>query len=107
MRKGRIYFVYIMTNAFNNVLYTGVTNDLERRDNEHKSGLGGVFTHKYKVYKLVYYESGSDINTAIDREKQIKGGSRKAKTALVDSMNPAWEDLSVELFSDLSAVEKD
>jgi len=87
------YFVYIMTNAANTVLYTGVTNDLLRRVSEHKSGQGGVFTSKYKINKLVYYEIGNDVNAAIMREKQIKGGSRQDKTNLVYSMNPEWKDL--------------
>ena len=73
------YCVYIMTNKFNSVLYTGVTNDLRRRVAEHKAGKGSKFTSKYKITKLVYYECGSDIYAAIDREKQIKGGSRQKK----------------------------
>lgn len=69
------YYIYIMTNMYNTVLYTGVTNDLQRRINEHKSGNGSIFTSKYKLYKLVYFESGDDIISAIFREKQIKSGS--------------------------------
>ncbi len=67
------YCVYIMTNEHNHVLYTGVTNNLKRRVYEHKSGLGGIFTKRYNVTKLVYYEYGSSINSALLREKQIKG----------------------------------
>ena len=95
----RQYFVYIMTNANNTVLYTGVTNNLYRRVLEHRSGKGGVFTSKYKVNKLIYCESGDDINAAILREKQIKGGSRQKKIDLVNSMNPEWKDLFEEFFS--------
>ncbi|MEW6028663.1 MAG: GIY-YIG nuclease family protein [Chloroflexota bacterium] len=93
------YFVYIMTNAHNKVLYTGVTNNLYRRVTEHKSGKGGAFTRKYNITKLVYVESGSDIRTAIAREKQIKGGSRQTKMALINAMNPEWKDLLDEFYS--------
>ncbi len=92
------YFVYIMTNAHNTVLYTGVTNNLYRRVMEHKSGNGGVFTKKYNVTKLVYLESGNDVRAAIAREKQIKGGSRKKKEDLINSTNPEWKDLLEEYF---------
>lgn len=98
MSNDRLYYVYIMTNAFNSVLYTGVTNNLERRVQEHKNGLGGEFTKKYKIFKLVFYECGTDINSAIAREKQIKGGSRKNKIELINSINPEWKDLSPEFF---------
>jgi putative endonuclease len=77
------YFVYIMTNKYNTVLYTGVTNDLMRRVWEHKEGSGSIFTSRYRVTKLVYYESHENINLAIAREKQIKGGSRQKKIDLV------------------------
>jgi len=89
----RQYCVYIMTNKYNTVLYTGVTNDLARRVLEHKSGKGSKFTHKYRVTKLVYFECGDDISAAIAREKQIKAGSRKKKEELISSMNPEWKDL--------------
>jgi len=91
------YFVYIMTNKNNTVLYTGVTNNLHRRVAEHKAGKGGMFTSKYKIIKLVYYECGNDINAAIDREKQIKGGSRQKKEALINQNNPEWKDLFDDL----------
>jgi len=90
------YFVYIMTNQNHTVLYTGVTNDLQRRVLEHKSGRGGAFTCRYLIKKLVYYEVGCDIQTAISREKQIKAGSRQKKVDLVNSMNPEWKDLFEE-----------
>ena len=76
--------------------YVGVTNDLERRASEHKSGLIPGFTQKYNCKKLVYYESFSDIEQAIAREKQLKGWVRKKKDALIDSMNPEWKDLAAE-----------
>lgn len=87
------YFVYIMTNK-SGTLYTGVTNNLERRVFEHKTHLIEGFTKKYKISKLVYFEATSDIKVAIMREKQIKGWKRKKKIALIESMNPGWKDLS-------------
>ena len=87
------YFVYIMTNVKNSVLYTGITNGLQRRVIEHRSGKGSGFTKKYKVHKLVYYEVGTNITIAISREKQIKGGSRQDKVELINSINPQWDDL--------------
>jgi putative endonuclease len=68
-----------MTNAHNTVIYCGATNNLARRVYEHKNGLGGIFTRKYNVDKLVYFEVGDNVNAALAREKQIKGGSRKKK----------------------------
>jgi putative endonuclease len=87
------YYVYIMTNTGNNVLYTGVTNDLKRRVYEHKNKLTEGFTKKYNVIKLVYYEAFEDIENAIMREKQIKGGPRKKKLELINDMNKEWHDL--------------
>jgi len=84
----RQYCIYIMTNQYNTVLYTGVTNNLSRRVQEHKFGKGSVFTKKYNITKLVYYECGDNIETAIFREKQIKAGSRQNKIDLVNSLNP-------------------
>jgi len=97
MINSKSYCVYIMTNAANTVLYTGVTNDLRRRVIEHKSGKSGGFTSRYKITKLVYFECGDDVNAAIEREKQIKGGSRQKKLELIDDVNPMWEDLFDEL----------
>ena len=88
------YCVYIMANRHNNVLYTGVTNDLRRRVYEHKEKMVEGFTKRYKVDKLVYYEVFDSINDVIDREKQIKGGSRRKKIRLVDGMNGEWMDLT-------------
>ena len=87
------YFVYIMTNK-SGTLYTGVTNNLERRIYEHKHHLVKGFTNKYNIDKLVYFEETNDIHAAISREKQIKGWLRKKKIALIESMNPGWKDLS-------------
>jgi putative endonuclease len=75
-------------------MYTGVTNDLERRLYEHKNDLVDGFTKKYQVHKLVYFESTDDVYSAIEREKQIKGWIRAKKNTLVGQMNPDWRDLS-------------
>jgi putative endonuclease len=87
------YYVYIMTNKTNSVLYTGVTNDLVRRVYEHRNKLVDGFTKKYNVDKVVFYEVCEDINSAIAREKQIKGGSRAKKIKLIEDMNINWHDL--------------
>ncbi|MBQ7545999.1 MAG: GIY-YIG nuclease family protein [Clostridia bacterium] len=87
-----------MTNTTNVVLYTGVTNNLIRRVYEHKSHADpNSFTARYEVTKLVYFEETTDSYTAISREKQIKGGSRKKKNRLIEQMNPEWKDLYLEL----------
>ncbi len=91
------YYVYIMTNRNNTVLYTGVTNNLKRRVYEHKEKLVEGFTKKYNVTKLVYYEISRDVNSAILREKQIKGGSRAKKNMLVEGVNSEWRDLYNDL----------
>ena len=90
------YYVYILTNWNNRVMYVGVTNNLERRIYEHKNKVLDGFTKKYKVDKLVYFEQTSDIRAAIEREKQIKGWLREKKNALVEIVNPEWKDLSLE-----------
>ncbi len=90
------YYLYMMANNYNTVLYTGVTNDLQRRVYEHKSKLIEGFTKKYNITKLVYYEVYEDAYTAISREKQIKAGSRQKKIDLVNSLNPEWKDLYEE-----------
>ena len=97
MTVGKEYCVYIMTNAHNTVLYTGVTNNLARRVYEHKNGLGSAFVKKYNVHKLVYYEQGTDIHATIAIEKRIKSGSRKKKIDLINKMNPEWKDLYEEI----------
>jgi putative endonuclease len=91
------YCVYIMTNQYNTVLYTGVTNNLKRRVWQHKEGFGSIFTSKYRVTKLVYYEVYENVNLAISREKQIKGGSRQKKLDLINGFNPDWRDLDEEI----------
>jgi len=91
------YFVYILTNKRNNVLYVGITNNLIRRVYEHKNKLISGFTSKYNVNKLVYYESFQSIFDAIKREKEIKGWKREKKVALINSFNPEWKDLYEEL----------
>ena len=90
------YYVYILTNWNNKVMYVGVTNNLARRVYEHKNKLVDGFTNKYNINKLVYYEQTTDVNSAIAREKQIKGWHREKKDALVLAINPAWKDLSLE-----------
>ncbi|MFD1628588.1 GIY-YIG nuclease family protein [Pseudopedobacter beijingensis] len=92
------YSVYIMTNKKNTVLYTGVTNDLERRVWEHKFENGSKFTSLYKCFKLVYYEDYPSIIDAIAREKQIKAGSRLKKLQLINLENPDWTDLSKDWY---------
>ena len=87
------YFIYIMTNR-SGTLYTGMTNDIVRRTQEHKEGRGSKFTSKYRINRLVYYESTNDVHAAIAREKQIKGWLRAKKIALIESINPEWRDLS-------------
>ena len=92
----RTYYVYILTNRYNRVLYTGVTNDLTRRVYEHKTQQSAGFTRRYSVNKLVYFETFDRAAAAIAREKQIKGGSRAKKLALINGLNPDWRDLSEE-----------
>lgn len=94
------YSVYVLTNKWNKVLYVGVTNDLQRRILEHKEKTLKGFTKRYNIDKLVYYEVAENIESAILREKQIKGGSRKDKIELINFVNPEWRDLYNELFSE-------
>ncbi|RYU90608.1 GIY-YIG nuclease family protein [Mucilaginibacter terrigena] len=89
------YYVYIITNASNNVLYTGVTNDLADRVLQHKDKMNKGFSAQYQCGKLVYYEEFQWIQDAIAREKQIKAGSRKKKIALIVNENPDCNDLSI------------
>ena len=89
------YYVYIMASR-SQVLYIGVTNHLARRVAEHKTGEVAGFTQRYKVNRLVYFESSTSINAAISREKQLKGWTRSKKIRLIESDNPNWEDLSLE-----------
>ena len=87
------YYVYIMTNR-SKTLYTGVTDDLIRRVYEHKNKMVGGFTKKYNIMRLVYFEETNDVQSAIAKEKQIKGWLRSKKIALIASKNPEWKDLS-------------
>jgi len=91
------YYVYILTSKNHRVLYTGVTNNLQRRIGEHDEKKGSEFTLKYHIRRLVYYETFDDAHTAIAREKQIKAGSRQKKIQLIEGMNPEWKDLGQQL----------
>ena len=95
--NGKAYYVYLLTNWNNKVMYVGVTNNLERRIYEHKEKLVKGFTEKYNVNKLVYYEQTSDIVEALNREKEIKKWRRDKKNGLVVTANPLWKDLSKDL----------
>ena len=89
-----MYYVYMLTNAHKNVIYTGITNNLVRRVYEHKHHLDkGSYTDQYNLEYLVYFETTSDVKAAIEREKQIKGWSRKRKDKLIETKNPDWNDL--------------
>ena len=92
--RSQYYAVYILTNRHHTVLYTGVTNNLQRRLYEHRHGSRSAFTHRYHAHKLVYYELFGAARLAIAREKQIKAGPRARKVALIESVNPGWRDLS-------------
>ena len=94
------FYVYILTNKNNTVLYTGVTSNLECRIWEHKHKIYKGFTAKYNVDKLVYYEIHYDSYEAIAREKQIKAGSRKKKIDLINAQNPEWKDLADSWFEE-------
>ena len=92
-----MYYVYILTNKANTVLYTGITGNLEKRVAEHREKIyRNSFTTRYNIYKLVYYEETNDVLSAIEREKQIKAGSRKKKMELISGKNPEWKDLLEE-----------
>ncbi len=87
------YYVYILVNWNNKVMYIGVTNNIFRRVYEHKNKMVDSFTKKYNVHKLVYFEETTDIKSAIEREKQLKGWNRAKKNELVETMNPKWEEI--------------
>ena len=88
------YYTYLINNKNNTVIYTGMTNDIYRRMSEHKDGKPGSFTHRYNCNKLVYFEEFDSVLGAIEREKQLKAGSRAKKVALIHKDNPKWLDLS-------------
>ena len=92
------YFVYILTNERNSVLYTGVTNDLKRRVWEHKNEINEGFSKKYHLHKLVYFERYTDALAAIEREKLLKKWSRNKKEKLIETKNVAWRDLAENFF---------
>ena len=94
----KYYFVYILTTNNNKVMYVGVTNNLQRRLYEHQQEIADSFTKRYHIHKLVYFEETNEIESAIAREKQIKGWTRAKKNALVESKNPEWKDLSNIVF---------
>ncbi|WP_308283238.1 GIY-YIG nuclease family protein [Bifidobacterium pluvialisilvae] len=91
-----MYYVYILANRGNTVLYIGVTGNLRRRLDEHRNGDGSEFTSRYKTGKLVYFEVVEDIMAALQREKQLKGWRRSKKNALIAGVNPSWRDLSLD-----------
>ena len=94
--KIHLYYIYILTNERHTVLYTGVTNNINRRCREHQEGLIPGFTQKYNVKKLVYYEVCDLITMAIAREKQIKSITRAKKEALINKFNPEWKELYLD-----------
>ena len=96
-KSQKMYYVYIITNKTNTVLYTGVTNNLQRRIYEHKNKLVDGFSKRYNLCKLVYFEETTDVYSAISREKQVKDWRREKKIALINMINPNWVDLSESL----------
>ncbi len=98
MHKTHIYYVYLLTNKGNAVIYTGITNDIQSRTWAHKKGINDGFTKKYNCNKLVYYEEYQWVQDAIAREKQLKAGPRKTKVNLINLENPDWNDLSADWY---------
>ena len=97
-----MYYVYCLTNEYNNVMYIGMTNNLVRRVYEHKTKQVSGFTEKYNVGKLVYFEETFDVDVALAREKEIKKWRREKKNALVTAVNPTWKDLNEGWYGDIS-----
>jgi putative endonuclease len=95
--QNKIPCVYILANKRNGTLYTGVTSNLPKRIYEHKNNIIKGFTQKYNVHTLVYFEQAEEMMSAIEREKQIKGGLRKKKLALIEKDNQEWKDLYNDL----------
>jgi putative endonuclease len=93
----KLYYVYILSSR-SRTLYTGVTNDLIRRIAEHREGLASSFTAKYRIHRLVYFESFRDVRSAITREREIKYWARAKRVELIAATNPTWEDLAAEWF---------
>jgi len=102
----RHYYVYILASRSRN-LYTGVTNNLLGRVHEHREGRIPGFTAKYRIHRLVYYESFGDVRSAITREKQIKSWRGSKRVALIEGRNPTWEDLAASWFSQPSKTKAD
>ena len=95
------YYVYMMTNKYNRVIYTGVTGNLMKRVYEHRNHLlKDSFTARYNITKLVYFETTGEVRSALEREKQIKNYSRARKVALIESQNPTWEDQYLQLLQE-------
>ena len=99
MSYDKLYHVYILSNKTNSVVYIGVTGDLMRRLWEHRNDVAEGFTNRYHVHKLVYYESTTDVQDAIAREKQLKKWRRAKKNELMESINPTWKDLAEDWFT--------
>src|SRR5580765_1056545 len=93
-----VSYIYMMGSASRRALYMGVTVPLYKRVWQHKNNLGGYFTSKYKCYRLVYFEQFANVETAIAREKEIKGWRREKKDKLVESVNPGWKDLAADWY---------
>lgn len=93
-----MYYVYIMSNWNDKVIYIGVTGNLEKRVYQHKNKIIEGFTKRYNINKLVYFEDTKDVKEALEREKQLKKWSRQKKNDLINSMNPTWSDLSSEWY---------
>jgi putative endonuclease len=91
------YYVYILASKRNGTLYVGITNDLIKRVWQHKNDIAGGFTKKYQIHKLAYFEETNDVESAIKREKQLKQWNRKWKLDLIESKNPDWKDLYIDL----------
>ena len=91
-----MYYVYILSNWDDSIIYIGVTGNLPRRLYEHRNGLVEGFTKQYNIHKLVYYEHTNDVYSAISREKQLKKWRREKKNQLIETMNPQWRDLSLD-----------
>ncbi|MCB9211450.1 MAG: GIY-YIG nuclease family protein [Ignavibacteriales bacterium] len=98
----KTYYLYIITNKNNKVLYIGMTNDLQRRMYEHKNKIFKGFSAKYNCNKLVYYSFSNDVNSIIVKEKEVKKWRREKKIRLIEDMNPGWKDLSDQYVRDLS-----
>jgi putative endonuclease len=100
MARDYNFWIYIMTNEHDSVLYIGMTNDLAKRVSEHRAADVPGFTANYRCKKLIYYEHGTDVREVIAREKQLKKWSRSKKMALIKKLNPRWLDLAPEILGE-------